>query len=309
MGARPMLCVALALVLAGPAAGCTSRPEVDGARAHERVVEQVNMGPRIPGSEGHRRFREWLLAELGRLGARVETQAFEDTVGGEPMTATNVIARYGPRSGRPILLAAHYDTRRHADRDPVHPDAPVPGANDGASGVAVLLEVAELMHEKAPGRQVELVFLDAEDQGTPTRNDDWCRGAQAYARSLAARLEDGTAPIAGFVFDMVGDADLDIHPEMTSSRRASNIAALVVQAAHATGATGFHDEPKYAVMDDHIPILEAGVPCVDVIDFDYAAWHTTGDTPDKVSANSLAQVAGVAAWLVYESPLAAAGSR
>jgi len=292
------------LLVAACLAGCTSRPEVNGARAHARVVQQVNLGPRIPGSEGHRVFREWLIAELGNLGARVETQSFEDTVAGEPQTIVNVIARWGPRAGRPILLCAHYDTRARADRDPDRPGEPVPGANDGASGVAVLLEVAELMRIQPPPRAVELAFFDAEDQGRDDTPETWSRGAHAYARTLAPRLENRTAPVAGFLFDMVGDRDLNIHPEITSVRRASNIAALVLDAAAATGARHFHETPKYAVMDDHIPILDAGVPCVDVIDFDYAAWHTTADTPDMVSPESLAEVARVAAWLVYESPLA-----
>jgi hypothetical protein len=291
-------------LLLAATAGCTSRLEVDGARAHARVVEQVRMGPRIPGSEGHRVFRSWLVAELGRLGARVETQAFEDSVGGEWITVTNIIARFGPRGGRPILLAAHYDTRRHADRDPARPLDPVPGANDGASGVAVLLEVAELMRTSPPAREVELLFLDAEDQGRSSVSAEFSRGSQGYARTLAARLDAGTAPVAGFVFDLVGDRDLGIHPEVQSVRRASNIAALVLDAAAATRAMNFHPAPKYSVMDDHIPILDAGVPCVDIIDFDYPAWHTTADTPDQVSAESLAEVARVAAWLVYRSPLA-----
>lgn len=295
-----------AVLLVLVAAGCTSRIEVDGARAHARVVEQVNMGPRTPGSDAHRVFREWLVAELGRLGARVETPSFEDSVGGTLRTVTNVIARFGPREGRPILLLAHYDSRAFADRDAERPQDPVPGANDGASGVAVLLEVAELMKRQPPPRGVELVFLDAEDQGHADQPETFSRGSRGYARTLDARLADGTAPIAGFLFDMVGDRDLNIHPEVISSRRASNIAALVLEAAAATGATHFHDTPKYAVTDDHVPILDAGVPCVDIIDFDYDAWHTTADTPDQVSAESLAEVARVAAWLVYRSALARA---
>lgn len=284
--------------------GCTSRPDVDGARAHARVVEQVNMGPRIPGSEGHRVFREWLVGELGRLGARVETQTVEDTVAGELRTIINVVARFGAREGRPILLCAHYDTRAVADRDAERPEDPVPGANDGASGVAVLLEVAELMRSQPPPRAVELAFFDAEDQGDHEDPLSWSLGARAYARTLSGRLANGTAPIAGFLFDMVGDRDLNIHPEIASVRRASNIAGLVLDAAAATGARHFHETPKYAVIDDHIPILDAGVPCVDIIDFDYVAWHTTGDLPDQVSPESLAEVSRVAAWLVYESPLA-----
>jgi len=217
---------------------------------------------------------------------------------------TNVIARFGPTGGRPILLAAHYDSRRLANRDPEHPEDPVPGANDGASGVAVLLEVAELMQRRPPPRQVELVFLDAEDQGRPEDAGGFSRGSIGYARSLTDRLAAGNAPLAGFVFDMVGDRDLAIYPEVTSTRRAQNIAQLVVDAAHATHAEHFHETPRYTLMDDHIPILDAGVPCVDIIDFDYSAWHTTADTPEHVSAESLAEVARVAAWLVYRSPLA-----
>jgi Zn-dependent M28 family amino/carboxypeptidase len=201
------------------------------------------------------------------------------------------------------VLCAHWDSRERADQDPdpAYRALPVPGANDGASGVAVLLEVAELMSRRAPPRPVELVFFDGEDQGRADDPDGFCRGSRHYARTLA---EGGERPLAAFLFDMVGDRDLQIHPEVQSARRAANLVALVLEAARATGARHFRPEPRHFVYDDHVPLLDAGVPAVDIIDFDYPAWHTTHDLPDRTSAASLAQVSRVAAWLVYRSPLA-----
>jgi glutaminyl-peptide cyclotransferase len=166
--------------------------------------------------------------------------------------------------------------------------------------VAVLLEVAELMHHRAPPVGVELVFLDGEDLGTQANPEGFCRGSRIYAE----RAVGADRVAAGFVFDMVGDRDLSISPEVRSVREATNLSALVLDAARATGARSFRTQPGYDVYDDHVPLLEAGIPAVDIIDFDYPAWHTTHDTPDQVSAASLAEVSAVAAWLVYDSPLA-----
>jgi len=147
-----------------------------------------------------------------------------------------------------------------------------------------------------------LVFLDGEDQGEASKADEFCFGARVYARHVPA----GYA-VAAFLFDMVGDRDLAIHPEVQSAERASNLVELVGAAARATGGVHFHPDPKYPITDDHIPLLDAGLPAVDIIDFDYPAWHTHRDLPDQVSAESLAEVARVAAWLIYRSPLG--GSR
>jgi len=165
--------------------------------------------------------------------------------------------------------------------------------------VAVLLEVAELLHAKPPAVPVELVFLDGEDQGEGSVEDQFCLGSRAYA----ARAEPGSIRGA-FVFDMVGDRDLQIHPEVYSARRAANLVAVVLEGARATGAKHFHDQPRHSLFDDHIPLLDAGIPAIDIVDFDYPAWHTHRDGIDQVSAQSLAEVAAVAAWLVYRSPLA-----
>jgi Zn-dependent M28 family amino/carboxypeptidase len=247
--------------------------------------------------------REWIASELDRLGARVERQSWIDTTLGRPLDLHNLIGHFGPAAGRPLVLSAHWDTRPWSDREPDSTlwNEPVPGANDAGSGVAVLLEVAELMSRKPPRRAVDLVFFDGEDQGHRSRPEEYCLGSQGYARRLVSVPAD-RLPIAAFNFDMVGDRDLGIHPEVQSATRAANLVQIVLEAARRTGGTHFHAEPRFTLTDDHIPLLEYGIPAVDIIDFDYEAWHTRRDLPDQVSPESLAEVARVAAWIVYRSP-------
>jgi Zn-dependent M28 family amino/carboxypeptidase len=217
----------------------------------------------------------------------------------------NVIGHFG--AARPgsahgaLVLCAHYDSRPFADQDPdsARRNDPVPAANDGGSGVAVLLEIADLLARKPAPCPVDLVFFDGEDQGRNDAPETFSRGARGYAARLAS-----PRPRGAFLFDMVGDRDLAIYTEGFSLERASNLTDLVLEAARAVGASHFHADTRHHVIDDHIPLLDAGVPAVDLIDFDYPAWHTTHDLPDQVSAESLAEVARVGAWLVYRSPLA-----
>jgi hypothetical protein len=302
----PLLPALLAAAVCGTACASNHRFEVAGARALARVVRQVEAGPRIPGTPGHAAVRDWIAAELTRLGARVERQSFTDSTLGRPLALVNVIGHFGARGGsgaRRIALCAHYDTRPWCDQDPdsLRRRDPLPGANDAGSGVAVLLEVAELMARRAPPVAVDLVFFDGEDQGRAEHPEEFSLGAGGYARRLGE-----ARPTAAFLFDMVGDRDLGIHPEQRSAGQAANLVRMVLDGARATGAHGFFDTPRYRITDDHIPLLDAGVPAVDIIDFDYPAWHTHRDLPDQVSAASLAEVARVAAWLVYASPMARA---
>ena len=294
----------VALLLA--AGSCTepaNRP--DGARALERVRFQVASGSRVSGTPGNTAVREWIAGELGRLGGSVERQAFPDTVAGVAYPLVNVIGRFGPAGGRRVALFAHFDTRPWCDQDTaaLARERPVPGANDAGSGVAVLLEVAELMRRRAPRVGVDLVFLDGEDLGRPTAPDDYCRGSRGYAKRLPSAGDPGR-PMAGFLFDMVGDKNLGIYDEGNSALRATNLVELVHEAAQATRATHFHPNVRYTLIDDHVPLLDAGLPAIDLIDFDYPAWHTSRDLPDQVSAESLAEVSRVAAWLVFGSALA-----
>ena len=245
----------------------------DGARAYEDIITQVQMGPRTPGSQGHAQIREWMRVELENAGWTVEVHESQRL--GHPIY--NIVAK---RNAEPpqIILAAHYDTRFVADNDPdpAKQTEPVPGANDGASGVAVLLELARTLPDDTV--PVWLVFFDAEDNG---RVDgwDWILGSRAFAEEIRVQ------PEAVVIVDMIGDANLNIHYEKNSDPIIR--AEIWSMAAQLGYGDVFIADEKYSMIDDHTPFLEKGVPAVDIIDFDYAYWHTTADTPDKVSAESL----------------------
>jgi Zn-dependent M28 family amino/carboxypeptidase len=207
-------------------------------------------------------------------------------------TVHNLIAHHGQPPE--VILGAHYDTRLWADRDP-DPSMrgqPVPGANDGASGVAVLLELARVM--PLPTQETTwLVFFDAEDQGN-IPGWDWILGSTAFVQELQS------IPQAVVIVDMIGDKDLNIYLEKNSDADLS--AEIWAQAAALNYQEYFINEPRYSILDDHTPFLMAGIPAIDIIDFDYPAWHTTTDDIDQVSAQSL-QIVGntLLAWLENRS--------
>ncbi len=249
----------------------------DGERAYADVIAQVGFGPRTPGSDAHKLTVNYIVDQLTLAGWKVEVQETEGL--GHPIS--NIIARRGSGTDW-VILGAHYDTRFIADQDPVaaNQTLPVPGANDGASGVAVLLELARVM-PRTPGTQVWLVFFDAEDQGR-IEGWDWILGSRAFVKPLTGN------PDAVVVVDMIGDADLNIYREESSDTALTD---ELWQIAQDLGYQNYIiNEEKYNILDDHLPFLEAGIPAVDLIDFDYPYWHTVADTPDKVSPESLAIV-------------------
>ncbi len=267
--------------------------QFDGERALEDIKTQLSFGPRIPGEEGHFVFREWLGGQLYQAGWQVKEQVSLSPDGRE---IRNVVAyRLGmeePPKGW-VVLGAHYDTRIVADEDldPAKRAYPVPGANDGASGVAVLLELARVLPEDAP---VWLVFFDAEDNGR-IPGWDWILGSREFVAQLEKK------PTAAVIVDMVGDRELNLPIEQNSSPRL--VAEIWGQAAALGYSDRFLSTPGYRMLDDHTPFLEAGIPAVDIIDFDYPYWHTTEDTLDKVSAESLQAVGDtVLAWLLNRQP-------
>jgi Zn-dependent M28 family amino/carboxypeptidase len=256
----------------------------DGERALEWVERQVELGPRYPGSAGHAAMQELLPRAIGEAGWTAEAQAFDY----RGTTLTNVQARLPNAQGPLILLGAHYDTRRLADRDPVRPTDPVPGANDGASGVAVLLELARVVPTRGLVCDVRLVFFDGEDNGN-LDGWEWAAGSRSYASQLTEH------PQAVVVVDMVGDRDLALPIERNST---PDLVDEIWSAAESLDLPAFLRDPGPSVLDDHTPFLERGWRAVDIIDFTYPHWHTTADTVDKVSAQSLAQVGqALLAWL------------
>lgn len=262
----------------------------DGERALAHVAAQMGLGPRITGTAGGLAAGEYIRGQLEAEGWSVEFQDFEY----QSVAARNVIARANVGRGPVIILGAHYDTRRRADQDPTNPDALVPGANDGASGVAVLLELARTLDLNAIDREIWLAFFDAEDNGQ-LDGWDWIAGS----RYMAANLNLDPLPEAMILVDMIGDADQQMYYDTNSTPALS--AELWAVAAQLGYSQQFIPLPRYAMLDDHTPFLELGIPAVDIIDFDYPYWHTTEDTLDKVSAASLERV-GRTVETYLESP-------
>jgi len=261
----------------------------DGTRAYADVQTQVAFGPRTPGSQGHLQLRAWLRKELESAGWLVEVQETESM--GHPIY--NLIAKRNATMPA-IILGAHYDTRIFADNDSdlSKQNQPVPGANDGASSVAVLLELARsLPKDSVP---LWLIFFDMEDNGR-INGWDWILGSRAFVEEIPV------LPDAVVIVDMIGDADLNIYLEKNSNHA---IRTEIWAAAERSGhGDVFIDKEKYSMLDDHTPFLEVGIPAVDIIDFDYPYWHTTQDTPDKVSAESLGAVGETLwHWVVERSP-------
>lgn len=299
--------IPLLLVPAGGGCQTTAQPSgravqadaFDGARAMEWLRRQVEAGPRVPGTAAHAATRQ-MLAEA--LGPETLTQEFTHQSGGAAIRMANLIARFGPATGDRILLCAHWDCRPFADQDPDpgRRNDPVPGANDGASGVAVLLELARLFRKTPPPVGVTIVLFDGEDWGRSL--DTMFLGSRYFASHPV-----GGPFRYGILLDMVGDADLQIYREGHSQARARAVVDRVWRAAEELGHDQFRPSVGYTIEDDHIPLLDKGIPVIDVIDFDYAAWHTVRDLPDQCSARSLQIVGEVVRQVVY-TERAAAGS-
>jgi glutaminyl-peptide cyclotransferase len=266
----------------------TDAVSFDGQRAYTDVQTQVAFGSRVTGTEGNVKVQEWMREELVKSGWQVEVQESESM----GHLIRNVVARRSDETPQ-IIIGAHYDTRMFADHDPdpAQHTTYVPGANDGASGVAVLLELARsLPKETTP---IWLVFFDAEDNGD-INGWDWILGSREFVKNNTFQ------PQAVVVVDMIGDADLNIYRERNSNPGLTN---EIWEAARSLGYQNkFISAYKYSMLDDHTPFLQAGIPAVDIIDFDYPYWHTTQDTPDKVSGESL-QIVGetLRVWVMQRS--------
>lgn len=263
----------------------------DGARAYEHVLAQVEFGPRPVGSEALERTVEYIESYLKAQGWKTwrEVVYYRDT------PILNVLAEkdVATENGLPaIMLGAHHDTRPYADRDPDPANRlqPILGANDGASGVAVLLEIARVYDPARSRANVVLAFFDGEDKGSI---DGWpfSVGAGAVANEWAAKVS------AMILVDMIGDADQQLYYERTSDAALSR--EIWEAAAQLGYSQWFTPEERHTVLDDHSPFLRQGVPAVDIIDFDYPYWHTLADTADKVSPMSLERVGRVLLEYLY----------
>lgn len=285
-----------------PAIPRVERPAFDGEAAHDLLRQQVAFGPRIPGTEGHARQLEWMRRLLAERADTVIDQPFTHvTAAGETLRLTNLLARFRPEATDRILLLAHWDTRPKANEseDPEDREKPVPGANDGASGTAVLLHLAELFRQQPPPVGVDILLVDGEDYGPET--EDMFLGA----RHFAANLPPGYRPLYGVLLDMVGDRDPRFPVEGYSQSAAPEVVQRVWGVARDLGYGDiFVTTPGGYVSDDHVPLNQVGIRTIDVIDLEYGGpdnpfWHTTRDVPENTSARTLGIVGDVIAELVY----------
>jgi len=258
--------------------------EFNAERAYQDVAYQLSFGPRTMGSEAHEKVAEWLINSLREQGWQVDTQ--ETFLSGNKVT--NIIAKRG--DGTPwVILGSHYDSRTFADQDPnlANRKKPVMGADDGASSVAVLLELARVI-PKNINKQIWLVFFDNEDNGTSS-GTGWAIGSSYFVSQLVGM------PDSVVILDMVGDKDLNIYMERNSNPQLND---EIWSTAKSLRYSQFIASYKYGLLDDHTPFIQAGITAADIIDFNYPYWHTTQDTLDKISANSLMVVGEtVLTWL------------
>lgn len=267
------------------------RIEFDDKRAFNDLTTQCAFGPRVPGTEAHARCAQYIEDQLKPVVDKVRAQdfTFHDPHKNISVPMTNIFGVINPAATRKIMLCAHWDTRPTADNDfdPANRSKPIPGADDGASGVAVLLELARSLHNTHPTVCIILTFWDGEDWGPG--DDCMYLGARYFVK----HTED-LRPDESVLIDMIGQKDLVIPLERGSDSRYPDLCQKVWKAAADLGyVQNFPQRVDYEITDDHVPLMDADIPAIDLIDFNYAPWHTLGDTPDKCSPTSLGIVGRV----------------
>lgn len=291
--AQSVLAAFLLVAVATSCARAKKAVAFDGGRAYEWVRRQVAFGPRAPGTAAHDSCFAALVTALRKNADVVETDSFHYYAPelNKDLRLMNVMARFRPNEKRRVLFAAHWDTRPWADKDPdsTRRNQPILGANDGGSGVGVLMALAEEFHRHAPGIGVDLALFDGEDLGTDTNPAGFFRGSKRYLEWRATE----PAPLFVVVIDMVGRKDAAFYWEGNSYNRSSNIVMLLWNRAKELGERQFRNGVKFSIADDHIPFLEADIPAIDVIDFDFPAWHTHKDDMSAVDPSTLQAVGRV----------------
>ena len=270
-------------------------PPFDSARAFGYLEHQVSLGPRIPGSGTHRETGDWIRERLLDRTSYVSVQPFSGLYDGFEADMFNIVASFYPDKEERILLCAHWDSRPRADRDPdsARRSDPVPGANDGASGVAVLLEIAEALKNSPPPLGIDVAFFDGEDGGAYGDNSTWLLGSRHFAKVMPA----GYRPKFAILLDMIGDRDLSLSRDVNSMLSAPALWGRIEELSSRLAIP--IESNQMNVVDDHIPLIERGIPSVDLIDFDYPSWHTVSDTPDKCSPESLDKIGRLVLSIIY----------
>jgi len=282
----------------------TGVPLFDSQRAYKNLLDQCEFGPRNPGSEGHMETKKYIINKVEELADTVLLQDFSFNVYGEEQSydGTNIIARYNIFSPIQVLIGAHWDTRPWADKDrnKDNIEKPIIGANDGASGVAVLLELARLLKLAPASIGINIVFFDAEDSGVSGNNESYCKGSIYFSKNLPIKgIKEG------IILDMVGDRELSLPIERNSLNFNGQLIRQLWDRAKDLDLNAFKGVVGPAIYDDHVPLNQyAGIPAIDIIDIRYPNsftnyWHTMDDIPQNCSAQSLGQVGMLMVDYIY----------
>lgn len=289
-------------------------PVFSADSAYAFVEKQVDFGPRVPGTPGHAATRAWLISKLEEYGFGVQTQDFEaKTYDGLTWNLSNIIASHNPEATKRVLLAAHWDTRRIADKDTERIDQPIDGANDGGSGVGVLLEIARVIgsQDLKPSVGIDIIFFDGEDDGEPDKslvqNNSqiwWCLGSQHWSKN---KHQSNYSAYYGILVDLVGGKNARFYREGHSRQFASGILKNVWSNAAKIGHGDFFvnkDAPE--ILDDHYFVNQyGGIPMIDILEFspDYGFGlyhHTHSDALDLIDVRTLRAVGETVLFTIYQ---------
>ncbi len=284
-----------------------SIPVFNGNNAYNQTKAQVDIGPRNPNSAGHALALTYLQNELNKYADKVILQPFSYQGYKEELNLTNIIARFNPSNKNRIVICAHWDTRPRSEhsKDSTKRNLPILGANDGASGCGVILELARMLSQRKVKYGVDLLLLDGEDYGKENDLDRYCLGSKYYSINIPG----GIYPQFAILLDMVGDEDATFMKEANSDQYAPDIVNLIWGIASQLNITIFNPKESAAIYDDHIPMNQAGIKTIDIIDAELVGadtpverrnyWHSDKDTMENISAKTLQQVGDVLVCLLY----------
>jgi len=282
-----------------------NEPElVDGDEMLATIEQQLSYAPRYIGSTGHKKTQDFLNAEIKELAHETIIQSWNhEDKDKNNYGLMNIIGRFYPNKEKRLILATHYDSKEFADLDLMHKDKPVPGANDSASGVSVLVEIARILNNnnKIPSIGIDIVFFDGEEGDIKQNGNyrNWVPLGSTYFSEHLNGTYKNNKPTSALVLDMVCDKNLKIYKEESSVKNAPKQVEFFWNIAKNISNESFGDKVEQTIRDDHTPLNNAGIPSFLVIDFNYPPFHTTGDTLDKCSAQSLERVANAVLKYIY----------